>query len=89
MNITLLAYVDDNAASELNLRPPRLECTLILHIALGQDYFIVVNGDYRTLNALSTLSRILTLGACRVHVLCEYPGTAYAPAWTNQNVAGP
>lgn len=61
MNITILAYIDDDAASELNLRPPRLECTLILHIALGQDYFIVVNGDYRTLNALSTLSHILTL----------------------------
>lgn len=61
VNITILAYVDDNAASELNLRPPRLECTLILHIALGQDYFIVVNGDYQYTCFANTLERLTRL----------------------------
>jgi len=87
VNITILAYIDDDAASELNLRPPRLECTLILHIALGQDYFIVVNGDYRTLNALSVTYSHSEV--CRVHVLRKYLGAAYTPAWANQKVVWP
>ncbi|KAL4071719.1 DNase I-like protein [Scleroderma citrinum] len=56
--ITVIAYVDNGAASELNLGPPRLECTLILHIALGKDYFIAVNGDYQYTCFANTLERL-------------------------------
>ncbi|TBU57913.1 DNase I-like protein [Dichomitus squalens] len=44
--IILTAYVDDAAAAQLNLGNARLEDTLVLHTALGRDYFVAVSGDY-------------------------------------------
>jgi inositol polyphosphate 5-phosphatase INPP5B/F len=46
-SINFTAYVDSNSASKLNLVSLHIEYTLILHTALGQDYFITVNGEYR------------------------------------------
>lgn len=48
MTIILSAYVDNNSAGKLNLAPPKLEFTLILHTALGKDDFITISGNYRT-----------------------------------------
>ncbi|KAI6126805.1 DNase I-like protein [Pisolithus sp. B1] len=59
--ITTVAYVDDAAASKLNLRPPRPECTLILHTALGKDHFISVRGDYQYTCFANTLERLVRL----------------------------
>ncbi|KAI6002138.1 DNase I-like protein [Pisolithus albus] len=59
--ITTVAYVDDAVASRLNLRPPRLEDTLILHTALGKDHFISVKGDYQYTCFANTLERLARL----------------------------
>ncbi|KAI6014392.1 hypothetical protein PISMIDRAFT_672048 [Pisolithus microcarpus 441] len=59
--ITTVAYVDDAVASKLNLRPPRLEGTLILHTALGKDHFISVRGDYQYTCFANTLERLARL----------------------------
>jgi phosphatidylinositol-bisphosphatase len=45
--INFMAHVDNNSASKLNLVSRHIQYTLILHTALGQDYFITVTGDYR------------------------------------------
>ncbi|KAI6041460.1 DNase I-like protein [Pisolithus marmoratus] len=59
--ITIVAYVDDVTASKLNLRPPRLGCTLILHTALGKDHFISVSGHYQYTCFANTLERLVHL----------------------------
>ncbi|KAG6337006.1 hypothetical protein ID866_2066 [Astraeus odoratus] len=59
--INAIAYVDDDIASELNLLPPQLETTLILHTALGKDHFISVNGDYQYTCFANTLERLARL----------------------------
>lgn len=59
--VTTVVYVDDAAASKLNLRPPKLECTLILHTALGKDHFISVSGDYQYTCFVNTLERLARL----------------------------
>ncbi|KAI6145171.1 DNase I-like protein [Pisolithus tinctorius] len=59
--VTTVAYVDDAAASKLNLRPPKLECTLILHTALGKDHFISVSGYYQYTCFVNTLERLARL----------------------------
>ncbi|KAF9224893.1 DNase I-like protein [Gyrodon lividus] len=59
--ITLLAYVDNESAAKLNLGPPRLECTLILHTALGKDHFIAVSGNYQYTCFANTLERLTRL----------------------------
>ncbi|KAH7928356.1 DNase I-like protein [Leucogyrophana mollusca] len=39
--ITLTASISNLCARSLNIGPRRLECTLILHTALGKDHFVV------------------------------------------------
>lgn len=48
MTIILSAYIKDDSAAKLNVGSSTLECTLILHTALGKDDFIAVSGNYRT-----------------------------------------
>lgn len=45
--IRISSYVDNPVASHLNRESGRLDFTLILHVALGKDYFISVTGQYR------------------------------------------
>lgn len=93
MTILLSAYVDKGSAAELNLGSPTLECTLILHTALGKDYFLPVSGHYRTSshNVFPSIlpfisdhdhewkKRVLTnaLYPCRVHVFREHARATY------------
>ncbi|KAF9238067.1 DNase I-like protein [Melanogaster broomeanus] len=59
--VTVLTYVDNESAAKLNLGPSRLECTLILHTALGKDHFIAVSGDYQYTCFANTLERLTRL----------------------------
>ncbi|KIK80565.1 hypothetical protein PAXRUDRAFT_765418 [Paxillus rubicundulus Ve08.2h10] len=61
--VTLLAHVDNESAAKLNLGPSRLECTLILHTALGKDHFIVVSGNYQYTCFANTLERLTRLAS--------------------------
>ena len=45
--INFTAHVDNDSASKLNFVSRNIEYTLILHTALGQDYFITATGEYR------------------------------------------
>jgi len=47
VSITFTAYVDNNAAARLNLRPKTVDLTLVLHTLMGKDHFISVVGEYR------------------------------------------
>ncbi|KZT05009.1 DNase I-like protein [Laetiporus sulphureus 93-53] len=61
VTVTISSQVDNAVASELNMGPARLECTLILHTVLGKDHFISVTGEYaRTCfaNDLTWLARL-------------------------------
>ncbi|KAF8961879.1 DNase I-like protein [Flammula alnicola] len=61
MDITLSAYVDNNIASILNLRPKDLSGTLILHTVMGKDHFISVSGEYQYTCFANKLSRLTRL----------------------------
>ncbi|KIJ16415.1 hypothetical protein PAXINDRAFT_132353 [Paxillus involutus ATCC 200175] len=61
--ITLLTHIDNGSAAKLNLGPSRLECTLILHTALGKDHFIAVSGDYQYTCFGNTLERLTRLAS--------------------------
>ncbi|KIM82825.1 hypothetical protein PILCRDRAFT_457561 [Piloderma croceum F 1598] len=59
--INFTAHVDNNSAAKLNLVSRHIQYTLILHTALGQDYFITVTGEYQHTcfaNSLSLLTRL-------------------------------
>jgi hypothetical protein len=49
MVINFTVHVDNNSASKLNLVSRHIQHTLILHTALGQDYFVIIAGEYREL----------------------------------------
>jgi len=59
--ITLTAHVDNESASELNLRTRNLEATLILHTMMGKDHFITVTGEYQYTCFANRLSRLIRL----------------------------
>ncbi|KAG1740451.1 DNase I-like protein [Suillus paluster] len=61
LTTTATVFVDDLSASRLNLAPPRLDCTLILHAALGKDHFISVAGEYQYTCFANKLSRLTRL----------------------------
>ncbi|OJA10505.1 hypothetical protein AZE42_07826 [Rhizopogon vesiculosus] len=61
LTITATAFVDNLAASRLNLASPSLDCTLILHTALGKDHFISVTGEYQYTCFANKLSRLIRL----------------------------
>ena len=44
--LTLTVDIDGEMAAELNQFRPKLETTLILHVALGKDHFVPVSGNY-------------------------------------------
>ncbi|KAG2754311.1 DNase I-like protein [Suillus brevipes Sb2] len=58
---TVTVFVDNPSASRLNLAPPRLDFTLILHTALGKDYFISVTGEYQYTCFANKLNRLTRL----------------------------
>ncbi|KAG1776529.1 DNase I-like protein [Suillus placidus] len=58
---TVTVFVDNSSASRLNLAPPRLDFTLILHTALGKDYFISVTGEYQYTCFANKLTRLTRL----------------------------
>lgn len=58
---TVTVFVDNSSASRLNLAPPRLDFTLILHTALGKDHFISVAGEYQYTCFANKLSRLTQL----------------------------
>ncbi|KAI9567754.1 DNase I-like protein [Boletus coccyginus] len=62
-SILLSAYVDNDSAAKLNLGSSMLECTLILHTALGKDHFIAVSGNYQYTCFANTLERLTRLAA--------------------------
>ena len=45
-SISLTIDIDSEMAAELNQFGPRLEATLILHVALGKDHFVPVSASY-------------------------------------------
>ncbi|KAG2159338.1 DNase I-like protein [Suillus bovinus] len=59
--ITVTVFVDNSSASRLNLAPPRLDFTLILHTALGKDHFISVTGEYQYTCFANKLTRLTRL----------------------------
>lgn len=59
--ITVTVFVDNSSASRLNLLPPRLDFTLILHTALGKDHFISVTGEYQYTCFANKLARLTRL----------------------------
>ncbi|KAG1867495.1 Endonuclease/exonuclease/phosphatase [Suillus tomentosus] len=59
--ITVTVFVDNSPASRLNLLPPRLDSTLILHTALGKDHFISVTGEYQYTCFANKLARLTRL----------------------------
>ncbi|KAG2108377.1 DNase I-like protein [Suillus discolor] len=59
--ITVTVFVDNSSASRLNLLPPRLDFTLILHTALGKDHFISVTGEYQHTCFANKLARLTRL----------------------------
>ncbi|KAG1888979.1 DNase I-like protein [Suillus fuscotomentosus] len=59
--ITVTVFVDNSPASRLNLLPPRLDFTLILHTALGKDHFISVTGEYQYTCFANKLARLTRL----------------------------
>jgi len=61
LTIAATAFVDNLAASRLNLALPGLDCTLILHTALGKDHFISVTGEYQYTCFANKLSRLVRL----------------------------
>lgn len=61
LTITVTVFIGDSSASQLNLAPPRLDCTLILHTALGKDHFISVAGEYQYTCFANKLSRLTRL----------------------------
>ncbi|KAG1888407.1 DNase I-like protein [Suillus subluteus] len=58
---TVTVFVDNSSASQLNLAPPRLDFTLILHTALGKDHFISVTGEYQYTCFANKLTRLTRL----------------------------
>lgn len=58
---TVTVFVDNSSASRLNLAPPRLDFTLILHTALGKDHFILVTGEYQYTCFANKLTRLTRL----------------------------
>ncbi|KAG1769780.1 DNase I-like protein [Suillus occidentalis] len=56
-----ILFVDNSSASRLNLAPPRLDFTLILHTALGKDHFISVTGEYQYTCFANKLTRLTRL----------------------------
>ncbi|KAK7021890.1 hypothetical protein VNI00_017179 [Paramarasmius palmivorus] len=61
IEIVLSAFVDDNSAAQLNLEPPNLDCTLILHTLMGKDHFISVTAQYQYTCFANKLSRLTRL----------------------------
>lgn len=59
--IIVTVFVDNSSASQLNLAPPRLNFTLILHTALGKDHFISVTGEYQYTCFANKLTRLTRL----------------------------
>ncbi|KAL6304662.1 DNase I-like protein [Sparassis latifolia] len=59
--IAFSVYVDHRVASRLNMGPVDLEWTLILHVALGKDHFISVNGQYERTCFAMTLAQLTRL----------------------------
>lgn len=59
--ITVTVFIDNSSASRLNLAPPRLNFTLILHTALGKDHFISVTGEYQYTCFANKLTRLTRL----------------------------
>ncbi|KAH0831235.1 DNase I-like protein [Lanmaoa asiatica] len=60
-NILLSAYVDNDSAAKLNLGSSIIECTLIIHTALGKDDFLAVSGSYQYTCFANTLERLTRL----------------------------
>jgi len=61
ITIEFTAYVDNGSASKMNLVEKHIDYTLILHTALGQDYFITVNGEYQHTCFANSLSQLIRL----------------------------
>ncbi|KAG2134783.1 DNase I-like protein [Suillus clintonianus] len=61
LTTTVTVFVDNSSGSRLNLAPPRLDFTLILHTALGKDHFISVAGEYQYTCFANKLSRLTRL----------------------------
>lgn len=45
--INFTAHLDTDSAFKFNLVSKQIEYTLVLHTALGQDYFVTATGEYR------------------------------------------
>ncbi|KAG1752256.1 DNase I-like protein [Suillus lakei] len=56
-----ILFVDNSSASRLNLAPPHLDFTLILHTALGKDHFISISGEYQNTCFANKLTRLTRL----------------------------
>jgi phosphatidylinositol-bisphosphatase len=59
--ITVTVFIDNSSASRLNLAPPHLDFTLIIHTALGKDHFISVTGEYQYTCFANKLTRLTRL----------------------------
>ncbi|KAJ7595016.1 DNase I-like protein [Mycena floridula] len=60
VDLTIVAYVDKQAA-RLNLGPRSLECTLILHLIMGQDHFIAVTAEFEHTCFANSVERLTRL----------------------------
>ncbi|KAI3614190.1 oculocerebrorenal syndrome of lowe [Moniliophthora roreri] len=61
IEIVLCAFVDNDSASRLNLEPPNLDFTLILHTLMGKDHFVSVTAQYHYTCFANKLSRLTRL----------------------------
>ncbi|KAF8888850.1 Endonuclease/exonuclease/phosphatase [Infundibulicybe gibba] len=59
--VDITAFVDNHAASRLNVSGRELDVTLILHTMLGKDHFISVTGKYDYTCFANTVSRLVRL----------------------------
>ncbi|CAG7851790.1 Inositol polyphosphate 5-phosphatase OCRL-1; AltName: Full=Lowe oculocerebrorenal syndrome protein [Serendipita indica DSM 11827] len=61
ITLTLTAFIDTSAATELNVGSGELDTTIVLHVEHGVDYFLAVNGRFlhtcfaRSLESLACL----------------------------------
>ena len=84
--ITLTAHVDDVGASQFNVGNAHLEDTLVLHTALGRDYFVAVSGEYGSTIFTSRLWYTLICGS-RPYLFRDKYRVARASSGTNQGIA--
>ncbi|EKM57325.1 uncharacterized protein PHACADRAFT_208418 [Phanerochaete carnosa HHB-10118-sp] len=59
--IILTTTVDNPVAAKLNVGDPHLEATLVLHVARGNDSFVVVSGDYARTCFATSMQRLVRM----------------------------